>query len=224
MAHFPWLTLASALALLPLSGEGSRPLAHEPAAWRQSVTANLRPGDIVFRRGVGPLADAVAGASFSAAGRARWTHAGIVAQLVAGGPLYVVHAIDGRGVVADAPQRFFSATESSAGNFVRVEGGERAAHIALGFLGRPFDASLSTADQAALYCTELVFVSLRHAGVSLDVPLRRLPLSASVMFPDDLERVLGALISPGATENITRYSVPRQDFAYRQQAELIGRH
>lgn len=204
MAHLPWLTVAAALTLLPLPGDGGVPAASESFAWRQSVTAGLLPGDIVFRRGVGPLADAVAAASFSAAGRARWTHAGIVAQLVAGGPLYVVHAIDGRGVVADAPQRFFSATESSAGNFVRVEGGERAAHIALGFLGRPFDASLSTADQAALYCTELVFVSLRHAGVSLDVPLRRLPLSASVMFPDDLERMLGSLLPSERKDNITR--------------------
>ena len=191
MAHLPWLTVAAALALLPLPGDGGH-AAPEPAAWRQSVTSDLHPGDIVFRRGVGPLADAVAATSFSVAGRTHWTHVGIVAQPVAGGPLYVVHAIDDRGVVMDAPKRFFSAAESSAGSFVRVEGGEGVARIAMGFMGRPFDASLSLSDHEALYCTELIFVSMRQAGIRLEAPLRKLPLSEPVMFPDDLHRALVA--------------------------------
>lgn len=186
MAHLPWLTVAAALTLLALPRDGGVPAASESSAWRQSVTAGLLPGDIVFRRGVGPIADVVAAASFSSAGRASWTHAGIVAQLVAGGPLYVVHAIDGRGVVIDPPERFFSAAESSAGSLVRVDGGEGVARVAMGYIGRPFDAALSFSDHGTLYCTELIAVSMRLAGIRLEAPLRKLPLSEPVMFPDDL--------------------------------------
>lgn len=190
MAHLPWLTLASALALLPLPGDGSRPLAHETATWRQSITAGLHPGDIVFRRGVGPLADAVAVASFSSVGRANWTHVGIVTQPAGGGPLYVTHAIDGRGVVMDPPERFFSAAEASAGSVVRMERGRGVAKIAMSFVGRPFDAALLLSNQEAIYCTELIFISKRRAGIRLEVPLRKLPLSEPVLMPDDLQRAL----------------------------------
>lgn len=189
MAHSSWLIIA-ALALLPLPGDGELPAAAEPAAWRQSVTTDLRPGDIVFRRGVGPTADAVSLASLSSAGRVAWTHVGIVAQPVKDGPLYVVHAIDDRGVVMDLPERFFSAAESSAGSFVRFGGGEGVARIAMGFVGRAFDASLSLSDQKSLYCTELVSVAMRKAGFRMDITLREMPLSEPVMFPDDLHRVL----------------------------------
>lgn len=191
MAHLPWLTVAAALAFLPLPGDGGS-AAPEPAAWRQSITTDLRSGDIVFRRGLGAVADAVAAASFSTAGRAQWTHVGIVAQPVAGGPVYVVHAIDDRGVVMDPPERFFSAAEASGGSFVRVEGGEGAAKAALNFVGRPFDTLLSLSDHEALYCTELVSVAIRQAGKRMNVPLRKLPLNEPVMFPDDLHRALGA--------------------------------
>lgn len=194
MAHLPWLTVAAVLALLPLSGDGGLPAAAEPSSWRQSVTADLRPGDIVFRRGVGPLADAVAvsAVSFSsaAAGRARWTHVGIVTQPEPGGPLYVVHAIDGRGVVMDTPGRFFSSKESSEGGFIRIENGASAAETAMRFVGRPFDASFSMADQAALYCTELILVSMREAGITPRIQARRLPLISEVFFPDDLADAL----------------------------------
>lgn len=191
MAHSSWLTIA-ALVLLPLLGDGELPAAAEPAAWRQSVTAGLRPGDIVFRRGVGPTADAVSLASLSPAGRVAWTHVGIVAQPVKDGPLYVVHAIDDRGVVMDPPERFFSAAESSAGSFVRFGGGEGVARIAMGFVGRAFDASLSLSNHEDLYCTELIFVSMRRARIRLDIPLRKLPMSEPVIFPDDLHRALVA--------------------------------
>lgn len=191
MAHLPWLTVVAAFALLPLSGDGGH-AAPEPAAWRQSITADLQPGDIVFRRGVGAVADAVAAASFSSSGRANWTHVGIVAQPVAGGPLYVIHAIDDRGVVMDPPERFFLAAEASAGGFVRIEGGEGVARIATRYLRRPFDASLSLSDHEALYCTELVSVAMREAGLRLDAPLRKLPMSEPVIFPDDLYRALVA--------------------------------
>jgi cell wall-associated NlpC family hydrolase len=193
VAHSYWLTIAAALALLPLPGDGELSAAAEPAAWRQSVTADLRPGDIVFRRGVGPTADAVSLASLSSAGMVAWTHVGIVAQLAKDGPLYVVHAIDDRGVVMDPPERFFSAAESSAGTFVRLGGGEGVARIAMGFVGRAFDASLSLFDHEDFYCTELIFVSMRQAGIRLDIPLRKLPMHEEpVMFPDDLYRVLVA--------------------------------
>ena len=106
--------------------------------------------------------------------------------------MYVVHAIDDRGVVMDPPERFFSAAESSAGSFVRFGGGEGVARIAMGFVGRAFDASLSLSDHEDLYCTELIFVSMRQARIRLDIPLRKLPMNEPVMFPDDLHRALVA--------------------------------
>ncbi len=191
MANLSWLTLAAAVFLLPYSGDGGVQAAVEPTAWRQPVIADLRHGDIVFRRGVGPVADAVAAASFSSVGRAQWTHVGIVAQPALGGPLYVLHAIDDRGVVLDPPERFFSAAESAAGSFVRIDGGEGVARMAMNYVGRPFDGSLSLSDrQEALYCTELVYVSMFHAGIRPKVALRKLPLTEPVMFPDDLHRAL----------------------------------
>lgn len=190
MVHRSWLIVAAVFALLPLSGDGGLPAAAEPSSWRQSVMADLHPGDIVFRRGVGPLADAVSAVSFSSAGRARWTHVGIVAQPAPGGPLYVVHAIDGRGVVMDTPGRFFSSKESSEGGFIRIENGASVAEAAMRFVGRPFDASFSMADQTALYCTELILVSMREAGVTLQVQPRGLPLVSEVFLPDDLSDAL----------------------------------
>lgn len=191
MANLSWLTLAAAVFLLPYSGDGGVQAAAAPTAWRQPVIADLRPGDIVFRRGVGPVADAVAAASFSSVGRAQWTHVGIVAQPAPGGPLYVLHAIDDRGVVLDPPERFFFAAESAAGSFVRIDGGEGVARMAMNYVGRPFDGSLSLSDrQEALYCTELIFVSMFHAGIRPKVTLRKLPLIEPVMFPDDLHRAL----------------------------------
>lgn len=161
-------------------------------AWRQTIVDNLHPGDIVFRRGVGAVADTVAVAStISSAGQARWTHVGIVARPTDGGPLYVIHAIDDRGVVADPPERFFSPAEASAGEVVRFEGGKQAAMIAIGFVGRPFDGALSLTDEEHLYCSELIFMSMKRAGISLNVPLRKLPLvNELVMLPEDLHGAL----------------------------------
>lgn len=190
MANHPWLIMVAAFALLPLPGDSRFPVAAEVESWQRSVIDRLLPGDIVFRRGVGPLADAVAAASFSSAGRARWTHVGIVAQPVAGGPLYVVHAIDGRGVIIDTPENFFSSKESSFGDFIRIQGGVGVAEVAMRYVGRPFDASFSMADQTALYCTELILVSMHEAGATPLVQPRRLPLISEVFLPDDLANAL----------------------------------
>jgi hypothetical protein len=43
-----------------------------------------------------------------------------------------------------------------------------------------------------VYCTELIFVSMRQTRIRLDIPLRKLPMHEPVMFPDDLHRALVA--------------------------------
>jgi hypothetical protein len=193
MFRFP---LVAALVLLPLPGDGGLPAAAEPAAWRQSVTADLRPGDIVFRRGVGPMADAVAGASSLVADDARWTHVGIAVRIRPGGQLYILHAIDGRGVTLDTPDQFFSPAEAIAGEIKRVKGGEQAASFGIQFIGRPFDADFLMSDHSALYCSELVLAALGGAGIAVDVPLRKAPLITSkIAFPDDLAKALNLTVT-----------------------------
>jgi hypothetical protein len=55
-------------------------------------------------------------------------------------------------------------------------------------LGRPFDDQLSLDDDGKkLYCTELVAIALRSAGVLKDLPMRYVPfLPQEVIAPDDL--------------------------------------
>jgi hypothetical protein len=55
-------------------------------------------------------------------------------------------------------------------------------------LGRPFDDQLALDDDGAkLYCTELVALALRMAGVIKDWPTRTVSfLSQPVITPDDL--------------------------------------
>ena len=186
----PVLIVGAALGLGPGAGvEAGAGAGLLPSdEWRDRIVRDLRPGDLVFRRGRGGVSDAIAIASGSALA---WTHVGIVVQPPSfAGPL-VLHAIDGRGVVIDPPERFFSEIEASAGAVVRLRGGAAAAQHALAYAGRPFDHSLAMSEQDRLYCTELVVVALRAAGVVIDPPLRRLPLvSEPVLMPDDLYRVV----------------------------------
>ena len=69
-----------------------------------------------------------------------------------------------------------------------MDRGRGTAETAMTFVGRPFDAALSLSNQEAIYCTELIFISMRQAGIRLEVPLRKLPLSEPVLMPYDLQR------------------------------------
>jgi hypothetical protein len=63
-------------------------------------------------------------------------------------------------------------------------------------LGRPFDDQLALDDDGKkLYCTELVAIALRSAGVLKDLPMRSIPfLSQNVIAPDDLVAAASATV------------------------------
>lgn len=174
------------------AGKQERP-AHQDERWRADLIGRLQPGDIVFRRGVGYLSEAVYQASAYAGGEreTRWTHVGIAVRIRPGDQIYILHAIDQRGVTLDKPDQFFSPAEATAGTIKRIDGGEEAANFGLQFIGRPFDTDLQMDDHSALYCTELVLAALKGAGIAVDVPLRGLPfISNKIAFPDDLADAL----------------------------------
>lgn len=164
----------------------------EPAiadeAWREALIENLKPGDVVFRRGIGASADAVATATRLSTGATKWTHVGIVTESLDRSHLLVAHASDDRGVVLDSPARFFSPAEASAGESISVEGGEGAGRIAAKSVGVPFGFGAGQ-----IYCTALVVGALKASGILVAVKAKRLPMVSYVILPDDLALALNPI-------------------------------
>lgn len=192
---------AATLAVLPLQPAVavalSQPVSAEPAGWRDALISHLQPGDVVFRRGIGDISEAIAAMQgFVRRQSTTWSHVGVVTQIRPDGPLYIVHAID-RGVVLETPTQFFAATEASAGT--RIQGNkttEAAAQAATRYLGRSFDDDFSLSDNGErMYCTELFVVAMRDAGASVKIEPRKVPMiSDPVIMPDDLFTALEALL------------------------------
>lgn len=192
---------AATLAVLPLQPAVavalSQPVSAEPAGWRDALISHLQPGDVVFRRGVGDISEAIAAMQgFVRRQSTTWSHVGVVTQIRPDGPLYIVHAID-RGVVLETPTQFFAATEASAGT--RIQGNkttEAAAQAATRYLGRSFDDDFSLSDNGErMYCAELFVVAMRDAGASVKIEPRKVPMiSDPVIMPDDLFTALEALL------------------------------
>lgn len=160
--------------------------------WRDNLIEQLLHGDIVFRRGVGDISDAISATQGAVRGqRTTWTHVGIVTQIRPGGDLYIAHAVDS-GVLLDSPRTFFSDQEASAGTRIKgTKTSEAAATKAQQYLGRPFDNGFSLANENELYCTQLLIMAFRDAGAPLKMPLRQLPLLLEpVAMPDDLFKAL----------------------------------
>lgn len=155
--------------------------------WQGRLVSQLDHEDIVFRRGIGQISDTIAAVATSVTGRqTRWTHAGIAVRLRPNGKLYILHAIEERGVTLDTPERFFAPTEAIAGDSRRIKRGAQVAQAALQFLGRPFDTSFSLAEQDSIYCSELVWLALQDTGIQPEVQLRNVPIVGKSVFPDDL--------------------------------------
>ncbi|WP_415033306.1 YiiX/YebB-like N1pC/P60 family cysteine hydrolase [Azonexus sp.] len=192
---------AAALAVLPLQPAVavalSQPVSAEPAGWRDALISHLQPGDVVFRRGIGDISEAIAAMQgFVRRQSTTWSHVGVVTQIRPDGPLYIVHAID-RGVVLETPTQFFGLTEASAGT--RIQGNkttEAAAQAATRYLGRSFDDDFSLSDNGErMYCTELFVVAMRDAGASVKIePRKVLMISDPVIMPDDLFAALETLL------------------------------
>lgn len=177
------LIAAVAAIVLPLTGSAGQ------HSWSGPLISELQHGDIVYRRGVGAFSDLVA-----RVGNAQWTHIGIAVQVRPGGKVYILHAIEERGVTLEPPAQFFSPSQATAGIFQRFPGGDRVADAAQRYLGKPFDLRFDLTDSSGVYCTELVMRALMDAEIGVFVPKRQIPmLSSPVIFPDD---ILGAVSNP----------------------------
>ncbi|MBP9060522.1 MAG: hypothetical protein KBF98_09435 [Rhodoferax sp.] len=164
------------------------PVQAEAQKWRERVIAAVRPGAVVTRRGLDN--DPITQEVLFGQGGGRWSHVGIAVQLIPEGQIYIESAMPGVGTRLEKPEMFFSTEQASDGEVMlipedRVDAAQSAAKS---LLGRPFDDQLALDDDGAkLYCTELVALALRLAGVIKDWPTRTVPfLSQPVITPDDL--------------------------------------
>jgi hypothetical protein len=164
------------------------PVQAEAQVWRDRVISAVRPGAVVARRGLDN--DPITQAVLLGQGGGRWSHVGIAVQLIPEGQIYIESAMPGAGTRLEKPEVFFSTEQASDGEVMlipedRVDAAQSAAKS---LLGRPFDDQLALDDDGAkLYCTELVALALRMAGVIKDWPTRTvLFLSQPVISPDDL--------------------------------------
>lgn len=166
----------------------SIPVTAKPQAWRDHVIAAVRPGAVVARRGLDN--DPITQAVLFGQGGGRWSHVGIAVQLVPEGQIYIESAMPGAGTKLEKPEAFFSSEQASDGEvlLMPVDKVDAVQSAAKSLLGRPFDDQLELGDAGKkLYCTELVALALRVAGVIKDLPTRSVPfLPQNVIAPDDL--------------------------------------
>lgn len=164
------------------------PVQAEPEAWRERVIAAVRPGAVVARRGLDN--DPITQAVLLGQGGGRWSHVGIAVQLIPDGQIYIESAMPGVGTRLEKPEVFFSAEQASEGEvlLMPVDKVDAVQSAAKSLLGRPFDDQLALDDDGKkLYCTELVAIALRSAGVLKNLPMRSIPfLPQKVIAPDDL--------------------------------------
>ncbi|MCK9214396.1 MAG: hypothetical protein M0P52_08050 [Rhodoferax sp.] len=190
-AAMPWTTLVVAMALMATATF----VKAETQAWRDRVVAAVRPGAVVARRGLDN--DPITQAVLFGQGGGKWSHVGIAVQLIPDGPIYIESAMPGAGTRLEKPEVFFSSEQASEGEVLlmpmnKVDAVQSAAKS---LLGRPFDDQLVLDDDGKkLYCTELVAMALRRAGVIKDLPMRSVPsLPQKVIAPDDIVAVARAI-------------------------------
>lgn len=172
------------------------PVQAEPEAWRERVIAAVRPGAVVARRGLNN--DPITQAVLLGQGGGRWSHVGIAVQLIPDGQIYIESAMPGAGTKLEKPEVFFSTEQASEGVVLLMlaDKVDVVQSAAKSLLGRPFDDQLTLDDDGEkLYCTELVAMALRSAGVIKDLPTRSVPfLSQNVIAPDDLVAAASATV------------------------------
>ena len=159
--------------------------------------AELKAGDVVFRRGGGFTSQVV----LAADRKGNYSHTGIVAE--AEGKMMIVHAVPGEHefdddvdrVKMDTPERFFSSEYAFIGEICRPLDSITAINAAAEAYkiykrNVLFDHEYDDRDTTKMYCTELVVFAFKKAGVDLVGIERhtvRLPiLKAECIFPSDI--------------------------------------
>ena len=156
--------------------------------WRVDVLASIQPGAVVARRGLD--SDWITQAVLQGSGGGQWSHVGVVVQLVEGGALYILSAMPGAGTKLEKPAVFFSKDQAINGAVFSTPPDKSGdvQNAAKELLGRPFDDDLLLSDDGKkVYCTELVAIALKKAGVINAYPLKTVPFFLEkVITPDDL--------------------------------------
>lgn len=159
--------------------------------------SDLRPGDLLFRRGTSMASRGVVLAD----GNGRYSHVGIVVD--SAGTMMVVHAVpdepdyegDPDRVKMDKPSDFFTPPNAISGEVCRpIDSivGRKAAAAALATYrrGTLFDHSYDSTDTTKMYCTQLVVEAYRQAGCDLVGPpthtYELLGIKATCWLPSDL--------------------------------------
>ena len=146
--------------------------------------ADVKPGDIVFRRGLD--SDVITQTILKWSPRAsggRWSHAGVVTTDLSAS---VVHAMPAAGSYIEPWESFSSPRQSAGVAIVRLRDAELAgaiAEAAQALAGRLFDDKLLLSDGGErLYCTELVWRATKNAGFEL----RPAMISAWPFYPEKI--------------------------------------
>ena len=137
-------------------------------------TLGLQVGDVVFRRQVGLTSRVV----MMSDREGIFSHTGIVVDTA--GQLMVVHAVPGENKRKDEPdrvkmdsiERFFASNETRAAGVCRPwhksEGRIAAAYAMRRYReGTLFDHDFNDDDTTRLYCTQLIDLAYRQAGIRL---------------------------------------------------------
>jgi uncharacterized protein YycO len=145
--------------------------------------SNCSPGDVIFFRTITWCGRIVRLLEYNGD---NFTHVGVVVRCTAG--IYVAHASPAGPALArvDRLSDLLSSNEITSFSVYRPRASDhalvRAARIAQSYADRkvPFDFDFELGDDKKIYCTELVWLAYRAAG------LRN--TSRGILFPDDLLR------------------------------------
>ncbi len=175
---------------------------HELDTWLENVSLHLRPGDLVFRKGVG-----LAGRMVTLAGGSDevYSHIGIVVAREDTAGWFVCHAVPGEPdfegdedrVKCEALQSFYATNKASKGKVVRVACSDSVAELtALSALHKwkqhtLFDHEYNWEDTTTLYCTQLIAAVYANHGIDLveerNHPTHILGFNGVYIFPSDIE-------------------------------------
>jgi len=148
-----------------------------------SPLADMRAGDVLFRLGADDIYTRII-ATYSPlpASARRFTHVAVALS-----EKLIIHALP-PAVVLDSRDRFFSASECRVWAILRHHDSVRARALALAaaaMQGRQFDWSMRASESDKLYCTELVWLACRKAGIDISATRVKVPTySEPVIHPD----------------------------------------
>lgn len=156
----------------------------------------LRDGDLLFRCGTSLESRLVMNLDSA---NSEYSHVGIAINL--DGRWMVVHAVPGESaddvdrVKVEPVDTFFMTSRAEHGAAMRLHGcdaqeAHAAASAALSKCGALFDSRYRWTDTTHIYCTQLIDMAYRTAGVDLlgDDQRSRLQTVGSIAFPSDLIR------------------------------------